>query len=254
MLTMGPIVAGLFYPADPGTLKAEVHRLLGEASAGRSGAVRGLIVPHAGYRFSGPVAASAYALVEAGHYERIVLVGPSHFARFPGVAQPVVDTWTIPLGEFPIDALEVPGLERRGEPFRNEHSLEVQLPFLHETVGPLPITPIATGEESAEQLALVLDAAVGEGTLLVVSTDLSHYLPYEAANRRDMETATAVISGHPERLGRDSACGLIGLQAALLLAQERGWAVNLLDLRNSGDTDGDRTRVVGYGAFALEGR
>jgi AmmeMemoRadiSam system protein B len=170
------------------------------------------------------------------------------------VAQPAVDTWTIPLGEFPIEALDVPGLERRREPFRNEHSLEVQLPFLHETLGPLPITPIVTGEVTPEQCALVLDAVVGEGTLLVVSTDLSHYLPYDDANRRDMETATAVISGKPDLLGRDSACGLIGLQAALLLAQERGWAEYLVDLRNSGDTDGDRTRVVGYGAFTLEER
>jgi AmmeMemoRadiSam system protein B len=254
MVTMGPIVAGVFYPADPGILKAEVHRLLEEASPGRFGAVRGIIVPHAGYRFSGPVAASGYALAEAGRYERIVLVGPSHFVRFPGVAQPLVDTWTIPLGEFPIDALDVPGLERRGEPFRNEHSLEVQLPFLHETLGPLPITPIATGEVSSEQCALVLEGAVDEGTFLVVSTDLSHYLPYEAANRRDMETATAVLSGNPGLLSRDSACGLTGLQAALLLAQQREWVVRLLDLRNSGDTDGDRTRVVGYGAFVLEGR
>lgn len=250
---MGPIVAGAFYPAEAGALKAEVHRLLSEARVRRNGDVRGVIVPHAGFRYSGPVAAHAYALVDDGLYERIVLIGPSHFAWFPGAAMPMADTWAIPIGEFRIDAdHDLPGLDRLREPFANEHCLEVQLPFLHEVLGPLPITPIVTGDVTPYEAAKLLELLVGDDTLLVVSTDLSHYLPSATAKRRDAESADSILSLNPEGLDRRSACGLVALQAALILARDRDWGVRLLDLHNSGDTEGDPWRVVGYGAFALE--
>jgi hypothetical protein len=248
MVAMGPVVAGTFYPADPEVLRAEIERMLGDAEPAPVEGVRAVIVPHAGYVYSGPVAATAFALLAGGAFERVVLIGPSHFSWFKGLATPAADTWSIPLGEFPIVDAALP---RSQEPFRTEHCLEVQLPFLLETVGPVPITPILTGDVTPKDAAAALGGIVDDATLLVVSTDLSHYLPYETANRVDAETASAVVARRPKTLGHDSACGLTGLQAALLLARDRDWDVELLDLRNSGDTAGDRSRVVGYGAFAL---
>lgn len=246
---MGPIVAGSFYSANPDVLRTEVQGFLAEANRFAVGDLRGLIVPHAGYGYSGPVAATAYALLAGRSFERIVLVGPSHFVRFEGLAAPVADVWRIPLGEVTVErAPDVPAIQ---EPYAAEHCLEVQLPFLHEVLGPRSVMPILTGDISSQRAGEALDRIVDDHTLLVVSTDLSHYLPYEAAQRIDARTAAVVVAVEPERLDRDSACGRTGLQAALLLARRRSWEVGLLDLRNSGDTSGDRSRVVGYGAFAL---
>ena len=246
---MGPVVAGSFYPADPSALRAQIGRLLADAQPPSIDELRVLVVPHAGYVYSGPVAASAFALLDGRSFDRVALIGPSHFVWFEGVARPAANTWRTPVGEFPIEEEEhIPALD---EPFATEHSLDVQLPFLHETLGPVPILPVLTGDVTAEDAAFTLDEIVDDHTLLIVSTDLSHYLPYETAIRVDTETASLVTALEPERLGRDSACGRIGLQAALLLARRRGWRVRLLDLRNSGDTAGDRSRVVGYGAFAI---
>jgi MEMO1 family protein len=249
MESIGPIVAGTFYPAEPERLRFDVEAMLAAAAPRYAGNVRGLIVPHAGYLYSGPIAATAYALLEHGSFERVVVIGPSHFVRFDGLATPGAGHWRIPTGVVPIEHTDaVPTI---GEPFRTEHCLEVQLPFLLATLGPVPVVPVLTGEIDPSDAADTLDDAVGEEALLVVSTDLSHYLGYEAARRIDAETADAVVALEPTRLGWDAACGRTGLQAAMLLAQRRGWRPRLLDLRNSGDTAGDPSRVVGYGAFAM---
>lgn len=249
MESIGPIVAGTFYPADPDRLRSDVEAMIAAADPRSAGEVRGLIVPHAGYVYSGPIAATAYALLDPASFERVVLIGPSHFVRFEGLATLGAGRWSVPLGDVAVERADavptIPG------PFRSEHSLEVQLPFLLATLGPVSVAPLLTGDIDPADAADTLEGIVGEGTLLVVSTDLSHYLGYEAAKRIDAETADAIVALEPTRLGWDSACGRTGLQAAMILADRRGWRVRLLDLRNSGDTAGDRSRVVGYGAFAM---
>jgi MEMO1 family protein len=252
MVTLGPVVAGSFYPARPAAVRDEVRRLLDAAHPTAVEGLCGLIAPHAGYRYSGPVAASAYALLAGMAFDRVALVGPSHFSWFSGVAAPAADTWAIPTGNFPIDLpAEAPAVERMQAPFAGEHCIEVQLPFLLETLGSVPIIPLLTGDVSPTETAAVLDSLLDDVTLLVVSTDLSHYLPYNVAVELDSETTAAVVAGEPDRLRPESACGLTGLRAGLLVAAARGWEIELLDYRNSGDTAGDRSRVVGYGAFAL---
>ena len=246
---MGPVVAGSFYPADPDVLASDIERLLAEADPPSIGELRGLVVPHAGYVYSGPVAATAYALLEPDRWRRVVLIGPSHFHPYRGLAVPMAEAWVTPVGTFPIAGA---GLPRLQDAFATEHCLEVQLPFLHATIGALPIVPILTGELTPQVAADTLGELVGDDDLLIVSTDLSHYLPYEEASRRDAMTARAVVEGKPLTLAQETACGRTGLQAALLLAAERSWSTALLDLRSSGDTAGDRSRVVGYGAFAME--
>lgn len=255
-----PAVAGAFYPADPVRLRREVADLLAAASPVEAAAPLALIVPHAGYMYSGPVAATAYALLARTRPEvrRVVLVGPSHFAWFEGMALPGVDALATPLGEVPADAAGEararchPGVVDSAEAHSREHSLEVQLPFLQGILGNPSVVALLCGHATGDQVAPVVEEFLAEeGTVVLVSSDLSHYLPYEEARRRDEETARAIERLDPGALGRDSACGLIGVQALLLAARRRGLAAARLDLRNSGDTAGDRSRVVGYGAFAF---
>lgn len=251
--THGPVVAGTFYPADAETLRDTVSRLLGQAQPPNlEGRLRGLIVPHAGYIYSGPVAATAYALLESGTFDEVILIGPSHFERFEGVASLDASRWRTPLGAVPLGEMPAAaGVAPRKEAYRREHSLEVQLPFLQVTVNAFSLVPLLTGFVEAHVVTDVLDDLVTEGSLLIVSTDLSHYEDYETARRLDRATADAVVLRDAEGLRRESACGLTGLQAAVGLAQGCGWKVQLLDLRNSADTAGSRRRVVGYGAFAI---
>jgi hypothetical protein len=257
---MGPVVAGSFYPADADVLRANIRRLLTTArtqtptEAATGAAVRGLIVPHAGYIYSGPVAASGYALLNEGTFERVVLIGPSHFDWFPGIAVPGTDALGSPLGPVRVIAPTgfAPGrLRRYPSAFASEHCLEVQLPFLQETLGDFSVTPLLTGDIGGADAADVLDAVVDEETLLIVSSDLSHYHDYDTTVELDRSTADAILARDPVDIGRQAACGRTGIQAALHLAKRRGWEVELLDLRNSGDTAGPRDRVVGYGAFVF---
>lgn len=251
---MGPVVAGTFYPGRPEALRQLVGRLLAEASPPPlPGPLRGLIVPHAGYVYSGPVAATAYRTLAGNAFEHVVVVGPSHFVWFHGVARPDAAAWATPLGSVRLAGVDHPLVRPLPEAFHREHSLEVQLPFLQMTLGDPLVAPLLTGDAPSEAVAGVLEDAVGDDTLLVVSSDLSHYHSYETARRLDRVTAEAVVERRPEALGPESACGRTGVQAALHLSRARGWRVTLLDLRNSGDTAGDRSRVVGYGAFALTG-
>jgi AmmeMemoRadiSam system protein B len=258
-----PAVSGRFYPADPAVLAADVDRFLAEG-LGEAPAPHAVVVPHAGYPYSGPVAGSSYRLVaaRAGTVERVVLLGPAHFSWVPGLAVSSVAAFDTPLGRVPVDAgareqalAASAAVAVDDEAHRPEHSLEVQLPFLQRCLDEVPVLPLLVGQPEAATVADVLQLWWDDpGTLVVVSTDLSHYEDYATARRLDTRTAEAVVGVRPEDLGDRDACGAYALRGLLTLAWRRGAGVRLLDLRSSGDTAGPRDRVVGYGAFAVVDR
>lgn len=218
--------------------------------------VRMVIVPHAGYVYSGPVAASAYGLLPDKGFRWVVLAGPSHFVRFRGLALPEADSFATPLGDVSVDeelaAAARPYARRRADAHGREHSLEVQLPFLQVALGEFAFVPVLTGDDDPEPTADLLDDVLDiEHTLAVISSDLSHYEDYATAQRLDARTAEAIVELRADDLGGASACGRTAICGALRVAQRRNWVCRLLDLRSSGDTAGDRQRVVGYGAFAI---
>jgi len=255
-----PAVAGSFYPADRSTLATAVDRYV---AAGRErlgdhvAAPKALIVPHAGYVYSGPIAGTAYAACGAG-IERVVLLGPAHRTYVDGLAASSADAFATPLGDVALDggarahALRRPQVGIGDAAHAGEHSLEVQLPFLQRILSHFTVLPLAVGDASHGAVAEVLDDLWGgEETLVLISSDLSHYYDYDTACRLDAATARAIETLSPEALGPDSACGRIPVGGLLLAAQRHGLRAQLLDLRNSGDTAGSRDEVVGYGAFAF---
>jgi len=253
-------VAGTFYDADPAALRASVDRYLRSAGAARGPAPKALIVPHAGYVYSGPVAAHAYAQIAPlrGRVRRVVLLGPAHRVALRGLALPEAEAFATPLGVVPVDTralallADLPQIVRSDEAHALEHSLEVQLPFLQAVLGEFSLVPLVVGDASSEEVAQVLERLwSGDETLIVISSDLSHYLDYETARRLDAETCRAIEQLRPEALGRDSACGRIPVRGLLVTARRFGLAPRTLDLRSSGDTAGDRRSVVGYGAWAF---
>jgi AmmeMemoRadiSam system protein B len=258
--TRPPAVAGTFYPADPGVLAAEVDALLAAAAdPGAAGVPKALIVPHAGYVYSGPVAASGYVRIRSarGRIRRVVLLGPVHRVPVRGLALPGVEAFQTPLGAVRVDRAACERL--RGLPqvvespaaHRLEHSLEVHLPFLQRLLGDFELVPLAVGDASAEEVAEVLDALWGaDETLIVISSDLSHYLPYDRARAQDARTAQMIVGLHSD-ISHEQACGGTPVNGLTLAAQRRGLGIELVDLRNSGDTAGDRERVVGYASFAV---
>ncbi|MCS6785758.1 MAG: AmmeMemoRadiSam system protein B [Thiobacillaceae bacterium] len=251
-------VAGMFYPAG----RAELSRMLQDmlqAAHPPSLRPKALIAPHAGYVYSGPVAAHAYALLKdrRGEIERVVLLGPVHRVWVKGLALPAVDAFETPLGRVPLDEaaeaelLRLPYVEVNEAAHAWEHSLEVHLPFLQALLGSFSLVPLAVGGASPEQVAEALEVVWGgDETLIVVSSDLSHYLPYDEAKRVDAATARAILELRTDLVG-EQACGAHPINGLLLAARRRGLTPHLLDLRNSGDTAGDKSRVVGYAAFAL---
>lgn len=253
-------VAGSFYPRDATGLRQELERLLSAAPAPAAERPKALVVPHAGYVYSGPIAASGYAQLRAPGpaVERVVLIGPAHTAAVAGLALPDADRFETPLGALVIDAaaaeraLRLPQVTVSAAAHLREHALEVQLPFLQVLVGRVAIVPLLVGHASAEDVAGVLEALWGgPETLVICSTDLSHYLSYGEACLLDRRTAAQVLARDAHGIRRDQACGCTPLTGLLLQAARRDLSVALLDLRNSGDTSGDPERVVGYGAFAL---
>ena len=256
-------VAGTFYPGDPAALRDKVDALLEAAPRPPAGAPvpRAVIVPHAGYVYSGPTAAVAYARIAAGRetVTRVVLVGPTHRVPVLGVALPGADTFRTPLGDVVVaEAWAEKRLEGASstrvfaETHRWEHSIEVQLPFLQRVLGDFEIVPLLAGDASGGDVADVLDALWGgPETLIVISSDLSHYLGYDEATQVDAATV-AQISALDGPLNHSQACGATPINGLLVLAQRHGLIPTLLDARNSGDTAGDRNRVVGYCAFAFE--
>ena len=256
-----PAVAGLFYPDDPYELRAVVRGYLDAAARPDPARPKAIIVPHAGYVYSGPVAASAYrTLVDHGaSIERVILAGPSHRIPVPGIAIPEVGAFETPLGSVPLDAgvvarlLELPQVYASNLPHRLEHSLEVQLPFLQMTLDDFRLVPLAVGDAAPGVVANVLEACWGgPETLVVISSDLSHYHDYQSARLADEQTARLLV-GREDQLDDEQACGCRVLNGLMQIARRRGLRVTTLDLRNSGDTSGDTSRVVGYGAFALYG-
>ena len=215
------------------------------------------MAPHAGYVYSGPIAASAYAQLRDPLPTRVVLLGPAHYEAVGGLALPGATAFATPLGEVPLDQAGLdlvagcPGVTSAPSAHVREHSLEVQLPFLQRVLPPFTLVPLAVGQARVEDVARVLDLLWGGAeTLVVISTDLSHYLPYELARAADAATARAVLAfdgGFPP----SGACGAEGLRGLLRIARQRQLRVTQLDLRSSGDTAGGLERVVGYGAFAF---
>jgi MEMO1 family protein len=256
-----PAVAGFFYPEDPRELAAAVDACLAAAPPSRGEPTpKALIVPHAGYVYSGPVAASAYARIapHAGAIRRVLLFGPAHRVWVRGLAAPRVDAFATPLGVVPIDraaidaVVALPQVEVSDAPHAGEHSLEVQLPFLQRVLGEFALAPFAVGDASADETAEVIERLWGgPETLVLVSSDLSHYHDYATARRLDRAVCTAIEALDPAALGPDAACGCVPVSGLLRVARRRGLHVETLDLRSSGDTAGDRDRVVGYGAWAF---
>lgn len=258
MKTREAAVAGLFYPAETATLKRTVAELLAAAPAADDD-VKAIIAPHAGYQYSGLTAAHVYRVLE-GRRERIrrvVLLGPAHRVYLKGMALPSAGTFTTPLGDVPIDAdgveqaLAMPGTQVSDEAHAAEHSLEVHLPFLQTVLDDFKLVPIVVGICAAANVEAVLETLWGgDETLIVVSSDLSHFRSYSEARDIDANT-TARIEARETTLHGEEACGAYAINGLLLAAKARRLHVRTLDLRNSGDTAGDKHRVVGYGAYVL---
>jgi hypothetical protein len=251
----------MFYPDDRDELAATVDEHLAEASQTPGRMPKALVVPHAGYIYSGPIAASAYVRLRgaAPHLRRVVLLGPAHRVWIQGLALPEAEGLETPLGILPVDregaaaVARLPQVSSSARPHAQEHSLEVQLPFLQRVLPGVPVVPLVVGDASAEHVAEVLEQLwEGDDTLILISSDLSHYLPYDEACAVDRKTADRILALDAEHLDTDMACGAIPLSGLLLAARRRGLRARELDVRNSGDTAGDRSRVVGYGSFAFD--
>ncbi len=287
-----PAVAGLFYPGDAGDLRYQVQKLLNDArpfklspdghgdvqnrharpplpnplpvgeetnESLREFNIKALIVPHAGYIYSGAIAATAYATLRpvAARIRRVILLGPTHRVAVRGLALPDADAFDTPLGRVMLDADaarvigRLPQVCVSSQAHAQEHSLEVQLPFLQSVLTDFTLLPLAVGRATAEEVAEVLEFLWGgEETLIVISSDLSHYLPYPIAQRVDDETVHTILALEPP-ISHERACGGTPVNGLMLAAQKHGLVPHLLDLRNSGDTAGTRDRVVGYASFAF---
>jgi len=255
-----PAVAGQFYPAEAPALRSSVSGYLRDAVHVPGGPPKALIAPHAGYVYSGPIAGSAYARIEPlrERIVRVVLLGPAHRVLVRGLAVPTADAFETPLGSIAIDQEAIaeiralPQVVVSDEAHAFEHSLEVHLPFLQALLDDFEVVPLVVGDASAEEVAGVLECLWGgEETLVVVSSDLSHYHDYATARGLDAATSRAIADLRPQAIDHEGACGCVPVQGLLLVAREKRLRVEVLDVRNSGDTAGPRDRVVGYGAYAF---
>ena len=252
-----PNVAGLFYPGSAEELRSTIEHLMRQASSSTPERPLALVAPHAGYQYSGPVAANAYATLVpwADRISRVVVLAPSHRLGFSGIATSSAAVFATPLGEIPVDRAavaglrELPGVVELDEAFAQEHALEVQLPFLQTLLPAFELIPLVVGQADSEDVAGVIETLVSADTLIVVSSDLSHFLDYESCQRRDRSTSTLIEQMQADKIGPHDACGAFPLRGLLTSARHHGWHVRTLDLRNSGDTAGDKSRVVGYGAY-----
>ena len=254
-----PAVAGAFYPGTFDALQSQLLAMLASARPADARRPKALIAPHAGYIYSGPIAASAYAHLapHRNDYSRVVLLGPAHRVRLRGLALPASTSFATPLGEISLDrdaAEALRGLPQicvSDEAHALEHSLEVHLPYLQQTLAGFTLVALVVGDASVPEISEVLDRLWGgDETLIVVSSDLSHYLPYPQARHVDEQTARMILGLVP-RLNHEQACGATPVNGLLHAAARRGLRPQLLDLRNSGDTAGDKKRVVGYASFAF---
>lgn len=253
-------VAGTFYPYSRQVLEQEIGTMLVEAKAAAPVmAPKAIIVPHAGYIYSGPTAAVAYASLATvrDRIRRVVLLGPVHRVPVLGLALPRAEAFETPLGEVAVDLSAVELISGMRQVVSSdaahalEHSLEVQLPFLQTVLADFKLVPLAVGDASAEVVAAVLDVLWGgEETLIVISSDLSHFLPYYVAQSVDHETVQNILDMQGD-LTHDQACGGTAINGFMLAAKRHKLVPQLLDLRNSGDTAGDKNRVVGYASIAF---
>ncbi len=256
-----PVVAGMFYPSNRKDLETEIERAFRHAVPADPDLVpRALVAPHAGYVYSGAIAASAFSLLEPIRHKvhRVVLLGPSHRIHLDGIGVTSVEAWDTPLGRVAIDdelrssVLGFPWAHVNDRAHAPEHSLEVEVPFLQTVLDDFTLLPLVVGETDPAEVSDTIDAVWDTPeTIVVVSTDLSHYLPHGEAVSRDNATARQILAMDPTRIGDHDACGCRPLRGLLRAAKNRGLTVHQLDLRNSGDTAGDKERVVGYGAFAV---
>jgi AmmeMemoRadiSam system protein B len=256
-------VAGLFYPRSPQKLRADVETLLAEAPAragGEAKAMKAVIAPHAGYVYSGGIAAVAFAGLgeRAKDIERVVVIGPAHYVALRGIAVPDCELFATPLGEVPVDrdALSaiagLPWVATHNAAHAPEHALEVELPFLQNAIGEFRLVPLLVGDADAGQVGQTLRRLWGGNeTLIVISSDLSHYHDYDAARRLDAATAGLIERGEWEELRSSNACGYLPIAGFMIEAAQRGLQPKRLAMCNSGDTAGDRHSVVGYGAWAF---
>ena len=252
-----PAVAGQFYPGNASELCATIRMLFDEVQGEEGPAPKALIVPHAGYIYSGPVAATAYARLRPyrGQYTRVILLGPCHRVAVRGLALSGADVYRTPLGDVPLDKdaiadLTAPEIRIFDATHQFEHSIEVHLPFLQTVIESFSLVPLVVGDATRETVAQVIDALWGgPETLVVISSDLSHYLAYDDARSRDKATCQAIERLEAHSIDHDGACGATPIGGLLISAKQRGMTVRTLDLRNSGDTAGDRNRVVGYGSW-----
>lgn len=252
-----PAVAGSFYPGDAAQLRAMVRSLLAQAPPPQADP-EAMVTPHAGYIYSGYTAACGYralAPVAPEQPRRVLLVGPSHRVYLEGMSVGPYDAFATPLGRVPVDAelcarlAQEPDVSREPLPHAQEHSLEVHLPFLQETLGNFRLVPLVYGRVSGARLAELLDKYRQEGDLVVISSDLSHFYTYEQAQRLDAQCHRAVLARDTAAMAQCEACGGVGMKALLTLAVRHRWQSSLVDYRNSGDTAGDKSRVVGYASY-----
>jgi MEMO1 family protein len=258
-----PAVAGFFYPADAIELRQMITKMLSAASV-KTDPPKALLAPHAGYIYSGPIAANVYASLEPvkSVIKRVVLLGPAHRVYLKGMAISSATHFATPLGEITIDnelrkrVSAFPQVGLLDEAFAEEHSLEVHLPFLQTVLEDFSLLPMVVGEANENQVAEVLESVWGgDETLIVISSDLSHFHDYQTAKKLDSQTANAIQSMQYEKLGPEQACGCRPVSGLLKIAKQRKLKISILDVRNSGDTAGNHDRVVGYGAFSfLESR
>ncbi|TQV76708.1 AmmeMemoRadiSam system protein B [Aliikangiella marina] len=255
-----PAVAGSFYPGDQVNLSHLVDDLISHSESHFSYNARGFIVPHAGYQYSGSTAAEAYALIakQKAEIKRVVLLGPCHREWIAGIAVPSCDKFSSPLGDIPLDIeainllAKLPQVSVSDKAHKEEHSLEVQLPFLQRALDEFQLIPLAVGDATPEEVAEVIETLWKlENTIVVVSSDLSHFLSYDDANIIDHLTTRKILDKNYQALDHHMACGCTPIQGLLEVASEKSLNVSLLKQCNSGDTAGDKSRVVGYAAYAI---
>lgn len=257
--TRPPAVAGMFYPANPNALAHGVDQMLADVQTSAQRQPKALIVPHAGYIYSGATAAKAYARLAPwrSRIRRVILLGPTHRVAVGGLALPKTEAFATPLGNIQLDSeaiariANLPQVVFSDHVHAEEHSLEVHLPFLQRALDDFTLVPLAVGNAAPEAVAEVLDTLWGgEETLIVISSDLSHFLPYATANQVDRDTCQH-IQQRDSHIRPEQACGAFPINGLLLAARQHGLQVQLIDHCNSGDTAGDKDRVVGYAAFTL---
>lgn len=251
-------VAGFFYPADTQVLSNTVQQLLKTAENTAVPAPKAIIAPHAGYIYSGPIAATIYKTLASQKdiISRVILLGPAHRLAFNGIAVTQIENFATPLGMVPVDLsaiqniISIPGVQVIEAAYNQEHCLEVQLPFLQTILNHFSIVPCIVGNAKPDLVATVIEKLWGgPETLIVISSDLSHYYDYITAKNLDTAASQAILNLEPDQIHDNQACGRLPIKGLLLAAKKFNLQVKLLDLRNSGDTAGNKDRVVGYGAY-----